>query len=227
MKLRYVTITGADDAVDVADLNAVAADYPFVEWALLLLPEGAGGRRAPSYEWITGFKALYQGAHKALHLCGSALLGFIEGRAEILDLMRGFKRIQLNLEFGAVEGRYDPQHLLARMAAHPEFEFIIQYTEKRAGLLPSLAAIAHHAILFDASAGRGVAPVSWPASLPGHFCGYAGGINPDNIAAHLDLIARAGAEETWIDMESGVRSDDCFDLDKVREVLRITEPFTR
>ena len=79
----------------------------------------------------------------------------------------------------------------------------------------------YHAILFDASAGRGVAPEGWPAPIPDHFCGYAGGINPGNVARHIELIKEAGAEDTWIDMESGVRTENRFDLDKVREVLKI------
>ena len=114
---------------------------------------------------------------------------------------------------------------MAQIKAHPECQFIIQYTDRRAGLLPALAGLPNHAILFDASAGRGVAPEGWPAPLPGHFCGYAGGINPDNVAGHIDKIAAAGAQDTWIDMESGVRTDDRFDLDKVRRVLKIAEPF--
>lgn len=226
MKLRCVSITGADDAVDVAVLNDIAAVYPFVEWAVLLLPEAAGTPRVPSYDWIRAFKDNYRGRHKAMHLCGEALLGFIAGRADILDLMDGFARIQLNLEFGDVEGRYDPAALLARIAAHPEFTFIVQYTEKRRPLLPHLEGIAHHAILFDESAGRGVAPADWPAPLAGHFCGYAGGINPDNVEDHLQKIKAAGAAETWIDMESGVRTADCLDAVKVRAVLARAAPWT-
>lgn len=225
MKLKYVSITGADDGVAVADLNALAQEYPFVEWAILLLPEEAGSPRAPTFEWIRGFKAGYRGKHKAMHLCGGALAGFVEGRADILALMAGFDRIQLNLEFGPVEGTYDPARLLAQIAAHPQFQFIIQYTDKRKSMLPALAALPNHAILFDASAGRGVAPEGWPAPLQGHVCGYAGGINPANVARHIELIRAAGAGETWIDMESGVRTDNRFDLDKVREVLKIAAPF--
>jgi phosphoribosylanthranilate isomerase len=160
-----------------------------------------------------------------MHLCGGALTGFVEGRQDIFDLMAGFHRIQLNLEFGAVEGTYDPERLLARIQAHQEFDFIIQYTDKRHEMLPALAKLPNHAILFDASAGRGVAPDGWPAPLPGHFCGYAGGINPGNVAGHIEKIRAAGAVDTWIDMESGVRTDDRFDLDKVRAVLNIAKPF--
>lgn len=226
MKLRCVSITGADDAVSVADLNMLAREFPFVEWALLLMPEEAGTSRVPSEKWIRDFIAGYKGAHMAMHLCGSAFLGFIEGRVDILGLMRGFRRIQLNLEFGDVEGQYDPAALLARMKAHPEFQFIVQYTDRRRDLLPSLRDIPHHAILFDASAGRGVAPGGWPAPLDGHECGYAGGLNPDNLPLHLEKIAQTTqGRETWIDMESGVRTNDVFDLSKVRRILELSAPY--
>lgn len=44
MKLKYVAITGTDDGVKVEDLNAVAREYPFVEWAAVYAQ--TGGRKA-------------------------------------------------------------------------------------------------------------------------------------------------------------------------------------
>ena len=226
MKLKYVSITGADDDVSVADLNRLSADYPFAEWAVLLMPERMGGIRFPSEAWIRNFTVFHSGRHKAMHLCGSGLIGFLKGEPEILDLMRGFGRIQLNLEFGDVEGQYRAEDLIARVKAHPEFQFIVQYTDKRRDLLPMLRALPNHALLFDGSAGRGVLPDRWPAPLAGHVCGYAGGINPDNVGETLEKIAQAaGNEETWIDMESGVRTQDRFDLEKVCRVLTQCAPF--
>jgi len=219
-------MTGADDAVRVEDLNALAHEYPFVEWAILCMPENAGQKRFPSAAWIKNFNTHYTGAHKAMHLCGSAFLDFITGSATILALMKGFHRIQLNLEFGGVKGKYDPQDLIARIKAHPEFEFIIQYTDKNEDLLPALRTIPHHVILFDQSAGRGIAPQSWPAPIAGHTCGYAGGITPDNAVENITMIAHAaGDTDTWIDMESGIRTDDNFDLKKVRQVLSVAAPW--
>lgn len=224
MKLKYVAITGADDGVSVDDLNAVARDHSFVEWALLYMPERAGQKRFPSEKWIADFTTHYKGTHRAMHLCGGAFLDFSVGKTPAA--MKGFKRIQLNLEFGNVEGQYDPQKLMAQIAAHPEHEFVIQYTEKRKSLLPALEKIQNHALLFDGSAGSGVLPGVWPAPLTGHFCGYAGGLQPENIEENIDKIARAaGDRETWIDMESGVRTDDKFDLAKVRQVLSIAAPW--
>ncbi len=77
--------------------------------------------------------------------------------------------------------------------------------------------------LFDRSGGRGVVA----ERLPVHnrlleLAGFAGGIGPDNV---MDVIRQINAASSpvlgpyWIDMESGVRTDDRFDLGKVESVL--------
>ncbi|MFN7115108.1 MAG: hypothetical protein ACK4PK_12205 [Alphaproteobacteria bacterium] len=226
MHLKYISITGADDAVDPADLLALSHAFPAAEWAILLLPERAGTPRFPKPDWIRSFAVQAAGLNTAMHLCGSALLGFIAGDDDIFAAMQGFSRIQLNLKFGDVEGQYDPAALLKRVADNPRWQFIIQYAKDKQGLLPLLKDIPNHAVLFDESAGRGISPDTWDAPLAGHFCGYAGGLRPDNVAQNLEIIAKVAAgHETWIDMETGVRSDDVFDLAKVRRVLEIASAY--
>lgn len=227
MKLKYCSITGADDAVDAADLTALAQEFPFAEWAILLMRARAGTPRFPRPEWIEDFAVRATGQNKAMHLCGDAFLGFIDHDPQVLALMQGFPRIQLNLKFGDVEGRYDEAALQARVREHPQHQFILQYTPEKQGLLPLFRDVVNHAVLFDASAGQGISPDTWDAPLAGHFCGYAGGLNPENLARNLQDIARVAAgHETWIDMETGVRTDDRFDLDKVRRVLAISRPYS-
>lgn len=227
IKLSFCSITGADDAVDVGDLSRIAVEFPFVEWAILLLPALAGQARCPSPEWIRRFSSEYTGAHTAMHLCDEALVRFTAGDEDALDLMSGFRRIQLNLKFGQVEGRYDPVALVERIKNNPQHQFIIQYTPDKRGFIDMLDGVDNHAVLFDASAGQGVSPDQWDAPLPGHSCGYAGGITPDNVAANLEKMSRvAPGYTTWIDMESGVRTQDRFDLEKVRRVLEIAKPYT-
>ncbi len=226
MQIQYCSITGADDAVDVNDLSAIAEEFPFVEWAILLLPDRVGTPRFPKIEWIRNFSENYSGQHTAMHLCGDAFLGFIEGDADILDLMSGFRRIQLNLKFGDVEGKYDPARLADRVKHSPQWDFILQYTKDKKGLLPLFHDVPNHAVLFDESAGRGLSPESWDAPLAGHFCGYAGGMNPDNAGENLRMIARVSPSRvTWIDMETGVRTNDVFDLNKVRQILKTAAPY--
>jgi phosphoribosylanthranilate isomerase len=227
MTLKYCSVTGADDAVNAKDLAALGARYPFAEWAILLLPARAGLPRFPKPEWIEDFSAGYQG-HKAMHLCDAALLDFIAQKPETLALMKGFSRIQLNLKFGEMDGKYDPAELVARIKAAPQWQFIIQYGKDKSDLLPLLADVPNHAVLFDDSAGRGITPDSWPAPLEGHFCGYAGGLTPDNLKQNIDIILQAAAgKDTWIDMETGVRTDDVFDLAKVEKVLEITSGYIK
>ncbi|HYD18003.1 MAG TPA: hypothetical protein VEF76_05965 [Patescibacteria group bacterium] len=227
MHLKFVSITGADDAINPQDLVELSREFPFAEWAVLLLPARAGTPRFPKYEWIRSLAALGRELNTAMHLCDEALLGFIRGDNDIQGLMSGYKRIQLNLKFGAVEGKYDPADLIARVRANSQFQFIIQYGRDKQSLLPLLADIPNHAVLYDDSAGRGITPESWDAPLPGHFCGYAGGLNPDNVAQQLKTIAQVAKDYvTWIDMETGVRTNDAFDLAKVRRVLEISQPYT-
>lgn len=226
MKLQYCSITGADDAVNTADLLDIAAQYPFVEWAILLLPAKAGTPRFPSRAWIDGFAATCGHLNTAMHLCGEALLGFVAGNEDILSAMSAFKRIQLNLKFGDVEGKYSQADLIARVQSMPEKQFIIQYGKDKQSLLPLLKDTPNHAVLFDESAGRGINPDSWDAPLDGHFCGYAGGLNPNNLQRNLETIQKvADGQTTWIDMETGVRTDDTFDLEKVKSVLATTKAF--
>lgn len=221
MKLKYCSITGADDAVDPQALYRLSKTYPFAEWAILLLPARAAQKRFPTLTWIEKFKSGAAGLHTAMHLCDDGFLGFVAGRQDVLEIMRGFQRIQLNLKFGGVEGRYDEKELIARVRENPQHQFIIQYTPDKQGLLPLLKDVPHHAVLYDASAGRGIRPDKWDAPLSGHFCGYAGGLNPANVAENIMDIARvANGYETWIDMETGVRTDDVFDLAKVENVLK-------
>jgi phosphoribosylanthranilate isomerase len=54
--------------------------------------------------------------------------------------------------------------------------------------------------------------------------GFAGGLGPDNIAELARYVTESMGDSdgpTWLDMESGVRTDDRLDLAKVRAVLEI------
>lgn len=226
MKIQFCSLTGADDEVKPEDLVALSKKYPFAEWAILLLPARAGTLRFPKLDWIREFAEVARDCHKAMHLCDDGFLGFVEGKKEILDIMKGFKRIQLNLKFGAVEGKYDTAQLVDRVKSLPQHEFILQYTKDKEGLLPLFKNVPNHAVLFDESAGRGISPDSWDAPLPGHFCGYAGGMNPLNVKQNLETLRDvAKGHTTWIDMETGVRTDDHFDLQKVERVLAIAKDY--
>lgn len=83
-------------------------------------------------------------------------------------------------------------------------------------------------VLLDESRGKGVAPASW--SVPAQYgelpmyVGFAGGIGPDNTQSVLNQV-RSLMRPYWIDMETGVRTDNAFDAKKVEAVLRAAEPW--
>jgi phosphoribosylanthranilate isomerase len=75
--------------------------------------------------------------------------------------------------------------------------------------------------LLDSSGGRGIDTPLKVRPSSGKV-GYAGGFNPDNVGEKLSfLLQNVRMGEFWIDMESGVRTDDWFDTNKVRQVLAI------
>lgn len=86
--------------------------------------------------------------------------------------------------------------------------------------------IGSFSVLLDASGGRGIdTPIE---VLKGNYkVGYAGGMNPDNVGEKLSYLMENVDGDFWIDMESGVRTDDWFDLDKVRKVLEICMPIVQ
>jgi phosphoribosylanthranilate isomerase len=229
MLLKYCAFTGPDDAVSPKDLLALSAEFPFAEWSILYVPNRGGEPRMPTENWIRDFKAACKGkANICLHLCADALPGLVAGDKKVLEIMDGFPRIQMNFEYLDAGALIEADALTARVRAMPNFEFIVQYGKKFGDkFLPGFRGIPNHAVLFDGSAGEGIAPGEWSPPIEGHPCGYAGGLNPTNFQKHMAAIDRAVPRDyvTWVDQETGARTDNKFDLNKVRMQLEMAAPY--
>jgi hypothetical protein len=205
MKPEFVTFTGADNWTDVAGMKRLAGRYP-VEWGILFSPtQQCIAPRYPGERKI--YEICDEGLRLSAHLCGRYAREIVEhGRPRGFrpPPMR-FKRIQVNhtepdaYNIGAYAERYVARGIAqCRGDAFPEPD--------------------NCAWLFDRSGGKGLAPASWPPHPGGRLVGYAGGIGPDNVA---EIIEQIGAEgRYWLDMESGVRTDDRFDLALCERVCR-------
>jgi len=220
--LDRVTFTGADDTTDLTELRLLSSQFPFIEWGILVSAQRQYSPRYPGHAWREHLADLARRGEPmklAVHLQGRWLRALLagdgaalrEGAGPILDVAQ---RIQFNFHSGAdvLEGAW----------AAPVND----------GQIDGVA-------LYDSSAGAGVVPAEWPkADYWNHpdvpaYSGYAGGLGPDNLELELPRIAAAAGFGTriWIDMESGVRSvrrgereHDVFDLEKVRQVIRICAP---
>lgn len=226
MSLTRVTITGADDRVDVADLAALTGRFPFVEWGILVSKKRAGEPRFPSYPWIDAFAEAR--LRSAMHVCGERSRELLLGDDFIVDKAAelGFSRIQVN--------GWEPSVSFVEMASgHDDVEFILQARD-----LPSFASAAVYAlavqrlggkasVLVDPSGGTGRRIEGFPSTFEGVYVGYAGGIDPDNVAEVITEADETVDAPFWIDMESGARTDDVFDVAKVERVLEVAAPFVR
>jgi len=211
-RLKHITFTGVDSKTDIKALIEIQKQYPIVEFGILT-----------SYHWFENgnryldprlFRFFTKAnLNLALHICGSAAHdAACEDWSEIHYLSWGeyrwFRRIQLN-----IAGRRDnPEY------AQPspwDNEIIIQ--QKDINNLDFFYETQESwpkwckeklSVLLDASGGQGkdtelkILDADWKV-------GYAGGFNQGNVGDKLSFL------------ESGVRTDDWFDVDKVVKVLEI------
>jgi hypothetical protein len=225
--LTRVTITGADDAVDPNALVALSAEFPFVEWGILLSHRRMNTARYPSILWLRKLRETTGGRSRktfvlAYHLCGSIVREAMD-EAYIAWPVRGLASSYLRLQLNG----YQPGSITPALEALRDqpLEMILQCGSESA--LPHVARdarILSSHVLFGLSGGTGSVPSHWPVTPAGTSLGFAGGIGPDNV---VDVLNDIGPREApfWIDMESGVRTNDRFDLAKVRAVLEAAKPF--
>lgn len=235
MILDRVTFTGADDRTDPKELIPISREFPFVEWGILFSGSRSGVPRYPSKAWVSELVKVQWATRfvqLSAHLCGKWVRDLVlEGRfswlEENLDFIQSFERIQLNF------------HAHHHPAGEPFLEALRlvrgkQFIFQMDGVNDQLWESVHDADLpgvplFDLSGGAGILPDSWPKLIPGVYCGYAGGLGPENVANQVRAIAHVayGAGPVWIDMETLVRSEDdkVFDLKKCRKVLEAVAPY--
>lgn len=216
-----VTITGADDAVDPAELVALSRDFPFVEWGILFSLSRMGTPRYPAGAWLALLSLAAedaQGMRLAAHACGEWSRSVQQGH-DRFGVWSSFRRVQLNgwNPTGRPESlpRIDAEYIL-----QARDERMLALAVQTASELTRLGQRA--SVLYDFSGGTGAAPFRWPSAPYGAQVGYAGGIGPDNVEqviADIQAERLTDSRPFWIDMESGVRTDDRFDLGKVRAVL--------
>ena len=254
MKLKYVTLTGADENTSLSDLKELSREFPFVEWAFLLSNDGKSDRpRYPSLGWIANTISELNGSHIAIHLCGSVV-------PEYLYQINYFKwlwnlvdpnniRIQLNFpKYLDLNSDYLFGNLHRLLWDHPYVNFIIQHSETNSSSISKIIndhmfiQITNLQLLRDCSGGHGVREDHWeiPSEVPSLvFYGFAGGIGPDSVDSDLTILEPLlGDKLTWIDMESKIRKNivihkghksietSILDIVACRKILEIAQQYT-
>jgi hypothetical protein len=207
------TISGADGAVNPLDLQDLSLRFPFVEWGILISHKREDTPRYPCRDWI--WELQHKRVRLAAHLCGKDARDTI-ATGQHWSLRERFRRYQIN-------GYETLTPALSRVAEYTGIILQVRaeaHLERVAAEALSLP-FSNGGVLFDPSGGRGIEAKAWPAPPDRCQLGYAGGIGPDNVEQVLHELLAVNRAPFWIDMESGVRTNDDFDLTKVERVLDV------
>ncbi len=239
--ISKVTVTGADDSIKPHNLAELSAEFPFVEFGILISHEYLGSTRFPSPEWLANLIELCAGNEMQFsgHICGSWVNDILMGqwpKSYFCNIHKDFmspemfKRWQINTHGELHTVDYRKLSLLLKELDSYGQSVIFQHDDVNIDLAPNLVGLGNHnvSVLFDVSHGTGRLPKQWPKPLDGVECGYAGGLSPRNVAAHIERIATVvGNRHIWIDAETKLRSrnDHQFDIKKVRAFLMAVQPW--
>ncbi len=223
--LKHITFTGIDENTDISRLVEIQKKYPIAEFGMLASAKWKeNGNRYPDPE-ITSYALSGKKLNLSLHLCGKLAHQVAWGDwDEVCDLLHYnhfiFNRVQLNIS------KRDDNPSYCHCPTYPpdvKQEIIIQSCgSDKIGLFEETYKQYGNMVstLLDPSGGQGKDSM-WDVVNKGYKVGYAGGITPENVGDKLDYLLSNVEGDFWIDMESGVRTDDWFDLDKVEKVLEI------
>ena len=224
MKIDRVTITGADTNTNISDLIEITKQYPFVEWGILF-SQNEGRPRYPTNIWKTGL--INQELPLSAHFCGWWAKQVLE--EQNFDLIRnliGFNRVQLNYNFNRSD-KWDIQKLFEFLETFKDVTVILQYNKNNSSTIDALDNIPSNVnFLYDASGGRGTEIKFISDPIHDSYTGYAGGIDIYNVKDICSMISdKQNDSIVFIDLESGARTNDEFNLNKVTLILDITNEF--
>ena len=229
MKLQHITFTGIDGRTDLGALWEIQQEFPMVEWGVLAAKNWRdNGNRYFNPSYLDALRD--RGLNLSCHLCGSIARSAVRGdwqpfRFWARDSWDIFERCQINI----ATSQENPAWFIPTEDDLILFDEVIlqQRGADECPLFMSTyrrGANEHITTLLDASGGEGINTPIVPLNLV-HKIGYAGGMNENNVADKLRYLLESDyVHDFWIDMESGVRTDDWFDINKVRRVLEICEP---
>jgi len=212
---NHITFTGLDARADLARAADLSLRYR-IEWGVLMR-DGTSNvdTRFPRGADLTRILTA-PGLRLAAHLCGNLSRSVLRGMPIDDVVPVTVDRVQVN-----ARSSYSTYERLAEAAEKTSHAVIAQSQNDEVFPEP----LGRLTFLQDQSGGHGVLPARWAVShIDGQFLGFAGGLDPDNVANACRAMTGGEVFRYWIDMESGVRSfigDNVWlDLDKCEAVCR-------
>lgn len=186
-------------------------------------------KRYPSYEFCEDFLKSGEAHGKlfSLHLCGDVINRYFAEEDDMIELANLAHRIQLNLNISKFKDYDKLSNNIIKMVSKHGHNIILQENKTKRNfnlsLLKTISSSLYSKInlLHDGSGGFGreITKAEIPSKY--HFTGYAGGIKPENVTKIVKLIEDVNVDNTpyYIDMESGIREDNIFSIEKCYKVI--------
>lgn len=222
---RYLTVPALVDAVDAKGVE--------VEVGVLYSTSKAGRHnRYPPLSFVSSFPDMdvikSSSLKLSLHLCGEVVSDFILNWSKYSELVYKYNRVQLNFTVAQPERHTSTYiaNLIHKAAVSLRVPIVLQYEESKSYIFEELGRLGgvdnYIHLLFDASKGTGKEIDVIHPVIPGIYCGYAGGIGPENAFDVTRKIIEVNEPNTafYIDMESKIRdSEDWLDAEKCAKVV--------
>lgn len=223
-KLSLISFVGVDEQTNLEDILKMESAVP-CEFSVLFSDSKSVGNytRYPSYKFCKEFLewGTAKDVYTSLHLCGSVIERYLKQDKDVIDLCRDAYRIQLNINISKFPDYEKLSDEIISVASQHNHKLILQQNktkEKFMGCFLGKSKIPVYK-LHDSSGGFGREITQ--VSPPDGRSGYAGGIKPENVAKIVNLIENNNPDnkEYYIDMESGVRTNNIFSVDKCQQVI--------
>jgi hypothetical protein len=223
--MTHLSITGADNNVPISSLVDLISSNPQLELGVLYFLEKQNVERNPGFEWRTQFFQSIPKENTALHLCGKEVFDIILDKhftdSDVYQELIKAQRIQLNINARKDIFTASQIHDIYNVLLEQNFTIILQYHERSKNwILPFIEnqSSSNIHILLDSSLGKGISPESFfiPSELinTDFPLGFAGNLNPDNIKAVHNEVKLLQRPKYWLDLESGSRTNNEFDMQK-------------
>lgn len=217
-----ISFIGIDKKTDITRLLQIAKKYPEVEFGFLCsdsITNFDTNNRYPKLILLQQLKN--KNINLSLHVCGRLARtvcqtgNFDEVKKFVGPYFDMFDRIQLNVVGSKfkklITDTCGKQIIIQTNLNEPKSKET--YEKFKAAKLKNIV------FLSDNSGGKGL-NVDFDYFEGVDYQGFAGGLNPNNILEKKEEIDILWEKDYWLDMESGIRTDNWFDLDKVEDICK-------
>lgn len=221
-KLKHISLIGIDEKTDLEKLQKLQEEYPLVEFGVIISKNWKdNGNRYWNPENLEKLKD--KNLSLSVHLCGAlarnAILNNWEPVKDFLgDNLLLFRRAQLNIAVN----KKNPKELVLDIP-EPLEEIVIQQKRDNIDMFMNYYLSTKNkkvSILLDSSGGQGIDTPLIPLDIEGKV-GYAGGFGPENILEKTNFLLNSKEVHSfWVDMESKLRTDDWFDINKAKDICK-------